>query len=358
MINRLYFTLFQLFIIFPLFSSIDQPLVVPTIYGNFEVVEPVLIDLFNNSTMERIKHIHQYGATDYVIPQNKNYSRYEHCVGVWALLKRYGATLEEQIAGLLHDASHTVFSHVGDILFDHRSLHSSYQDDIHEWYLMQQQIDQLLARHHISLHAILHKNGKHKMLEQDLPDICADRLEYNLQAGLLTNLLTLEDIATILDDLRYENETWFFRNKESAKKLALVSLFNTEHVWGSPQDRFINQNMACALKRALQIGLLTEHDIHFSTDDVVWNILCSHDDSIITSCFNNIRCYQEIITITSPEKGDFIVTNKLRGINPLVKTDNGLIRLTDLNEEYKSEYERVQKQVTQGWGVCLKIEVE
>jgi len=359
--NTFYYTkkhrlslLFLFFITSWCYGTCDTPLIVQTIYSTFEVTEPVLIDLFNNQTMERIKHVHQYGASDYVIPQNKDYSRYEHCVGVWALLRMYGASLEEQIAGLLHDASHTVFSHVGDILFEHNSSHSSYQDDIHQWYLEQQKIDELLRKHNLSLHTVLHKNGAHNMLEQDLPDICADRLEYNLQAGLLTNLLTIEDIKNILESLLYENGVWFFTQIECAKKLALVSLFNTEHVWGSPEDRFINENMANALKRALHIGLLTSNDIHFSTDDIIWNIVHTADDHVIRSCMKNIQHYKQIVTITNPETSDFIVKNKFRGLDPFVTIENGLQRLTDLDAEYKKEYDRVKKQVAQGWGVRLR----
>jgi HD superfamily phosphohydrolase len=330
------------------------PLIVDTIYGIYEATEPVLIDLFNSTTMERIKHIHQYGASDYVIPQNKSYSRYEHCVGVWALLKMYGASLEEQIAGLLHDASHTIFSHVGDILFEHTSAHNSYQDDIHQWYLEQQKIDQLLTQYNISLKEVLHKNGNHYMLEQDLPDICADRLEYNLQAGLLTNLLTIGDIRIILKDLCYKNGVWFFTEKESAKKLAHVSLFNTEYVWGNPQDRFINENMAHALKRALHIGLLTSNDIHFSTDDIIWNILCKSNDITICSCMKNIQHYKEIITITDRESSDYIIKNKFRGLDPWIATKDGLKRLTELDDEYQQEYNRTKNQVSQGWGIRLR----
>lgn len=349
--------LFSLLVFFAVpnsYATVNTPLIIHTIYSDFEITEPVLIDLFNSHTMERIKHIHQYGASDYVIPQNKEYSRYEHCVGVWALLRMYGASLEEQIAGLLHDASHTIFSHVGDILFEHTSTHSSYQDDIHQWYLEQQKIDELLQQHNLSLDSVLHKSGAHNMLEQDLPDICADRLEYNLQAGLLTNLLTIDDIKNILENLYYENGIWFFTDAECAKKLALVSLFNTEHVWGNPEDRFINENMANALKRALLIGLLTSHDIHFSTDDIIWNILCSSDDHIIRSCMHNIFHYKKIVTITDQETSDFIIKNKFRGIDPLVSTEQGLQRLTSLDDEYKKEYDRVKKQVTHGWPVRLQ----
>lgn len=352
--NRSLFFLLILAISSWCYTASNTPLVVHTIYNDIEVTEPVLIDLMYSAPMQRIKHIHQYGATDYVIPQNKEYTRHEHCLGVWALLRMYGASLEEQIAGLLHDASHTVFSHVGDILFEHTSTHNSYQDDIHQWYLEQQHIDALLQQHNLSLEAVLHKSGNHHMLEQNLPNICADRLEYNLQAGLLTDLLTLDDIHLILADLKYNDGAWFFTDVECAKKLALVSLFNTEFVWGGPQDHFINENMANALKRALHIGLLTNDDIHFSVDDVIWDILRTTNDPIITTHMNNIMHYKKIIAITDIESGDFVVKSKFRGLDPLIATAHGLQRLTNLNDDYKSEYNRVKQQVTDGWYVRLQ----
>jgi HD superfamily phosphohydrolase len=314
---------------------------VHTIYGDFTVTEPVLIDLFNSPIMERIKHVRQYGVLDYIIKQKKEYTRYEHCVGVWALLRMYGATLEEQIAGLLHDSSHTVFSHVGDVLFDHQSDKSSYQDDIHEWYLQQYNVDALLAHHNIALSAVLHKSGTHVMLERDLPDICADRLEYNLQAGLLTSMLTIDDITAILQDIRYAHGQWFFVNKESAKQLALVSLFNTEHVWSSPANQYIYHWTADALSRALTIGLLTIDDIHFSTDPIIWDKLWISNDECIIECLDKIVHYRLLEQKKRP-----ISKGKFRGLNPLIQENDQLKRLTDIDTEYYQEYNRVKEQFT------------
>jgi uncharacterized protein len=329
-----------------------QSLAVTTIYGDFIVTEPVLIELFKHPIMERIKHVRQYGISDYIIKQKFSYTRYEHCVGVWALLRRYGASLEEQIAGLLHDASHTVFSHVGDTLFQHTCADSSYQDDIHEWYLQHYQIDDVLTQFHIPLQNVLAKNGTHLMLEQDLPNICADRLEYNLQAGLLTDMLTIQDIDLILKDLEYENGHWFFTDKQIAKKLAVVSLYNTEHVWGTPTDKFIYTITAQALERALEINLLTLDDIHFSTDAAVWDKLWISNDPYIMKCLEKIVNYKsEFIIIRSPHYQTF--TTKFRGLDPWIKYNNTLQRLTQLDIEYQQEYNRVHNQVTQGW----KIEI-
>jgi hypothetical protein len=178
------------------------------------------------------------------------------------------------------------------------------------------------------------------MLEQDLPNICADRLEYNLQAGLLTDLLTTDDIATILDNIRYGNGHWFFVNEESAKKLAMVSLFNTEHVWSSTAAYFITKWTAQALERALKIGLLTHNDIHFSTDPLVWDKLWISNDPVIIGCLDNIVNYKTAISMNAHKKEPIKV--KFRGLDPLVQINDQLKRLTSIDSEYNQEYERVK----------------
>lgn len=321
-----------------------QSVTISNMYGNFTVTEPILIELFNSPVMERIKSIRQHGTLDYVVKQKKEYTRYEHCVGVWALLRMYGATVEEQIAGLLHDASHTVFSHVADVLFNHTNLHSSYQDDIHEWFLKQYNVDELLKRHNLSLDAVLHKSGSHCMLEQDLPNICADRLDYNLQEALLTGTLTSDDVAAILNDIHFADGNWFFTNKDSAKKLAMASLRSTELVWSSDANDFIYTWTAHALRRALDIGLLNSDDIHFSTDPIVWDKLWLSDDAIIFNCLKTIVNYEPINEIpgaTTPLRGKF------RGLNPWVLENDQLQRLVDIDEDYFNEYTRVKTRIIQ-----------
>src|SRR3990167_3900982 len=83
------------------------------VYGNFQINEPVILELLKSKLVLRLKGISQFGVPDkyhYI----KGFSRYEHSVGVMILLRILGASLEEQVAGLLHDVSHTAFSHIVD----------------------------------------------------------------------------------------------------------------------------------------------------------------------------------------------------------------------------------------------------
>lgn len=333
--------------------QVQQPRVIATPYGDILVTEPILLDLFDHPVMHRIKDVQQYGAQTYVMPQKFQYTRYAHCVGVWALLRLHGASLEEQIAGLLHDVSHTVFSHVGDLLYGHRSEKSSYQDNIHDWYLTEQGVDKVLARHDFTLADVSPKSSRFGMLERDLPDLCMDRIEYILQAGLLTNMLTQAEVDAIVQDIAYDFGRWYFKNRELAKKFAAVALYNTKHVWGGPEIYFIDRATAGALRRALDIKLLTERDIHFSVDSAVWATLLASQDTIIQEHLYSILNYKQIITTCPGNQGGTFVQTKFRGVDPFVRTVCCFVRLTDLDQEYRGQYEATKKEVQAGWSVII-----
>ncbi|MBC6133594.1 HD domain-containing protein [Listeria booriae] len=84
------------------------------LYGEFEI-DGVLERLFKSDAMQRLAGVHQAGAA-YLVQKNWTVNRLEHSVGVMLLVKKFGAKLDEQIAALLHDISHTSFSHVVDYL--------------------------------------------------------------------------------------------------------------------------------------------------------------------------------------------------------------------------------------------------
>ena len=100
------------------------------IYGTFEIEEQVLVDLINSKPVQRLKTIEQQGLPEEydIFP---GYKRYEHSVGVMLLLKKLKASIEEQITGLLHDVSHTAFSHVVDWVMGDR-VKEDFQDKVHQ----------------------------------------------------------------------------------------------------------------------------------------------------------------------------------------------------------------------------------
>ena len=177
-------------------SETPQSYTTETIWGSAVVENPLTRALLKSPAMERIKHIDQSGPLVYfgLAPE---YRRYDHCVGVWDLVRRFGGSDQEQAAALLHDASHTVFSHVADHLFHGREKEHSYQDEIHLWFLEKMGIEKILKEHGIDDISILNPdNPDYRRLEQPSPGLCADRIEYLLHTGILFEKLTKEEQAS------------------------------------------------------------------------------------------------------------------------------------------------------------------
>lgn len=81
-----------------------------------EIYGPVALDeafvsLMNAEPIQRLKKISQGGAI-IIANRDLDHTRYDHSVSVMLLIKRLNGSLQEQIAGLLHDISHTAFSHL------------------------------------------------------------------------------------------------------------------------------------------------------------------------------------------------------------------------------------------------------
>ena len=112
------------------------------IYGGFDVEEPVFERIIKSETFCRLAGINM-GCWSPSMPfYTTDYDRYEHSIGVWLLLRKYGASIPEQIAGLIHDISHSAFSHLSDRIFgDSESAQTAqYQDSVHDSFVKKSEI--------------------------------------------------------------------------------------------------------------------------------------------------------------------------------------------------------------------------
>jgi len=323
---------------------------VDTIYGSCVVTEPVLCALINSDAFNRLKGINQYGIVHYIHEGKVPYTRHTHSLGVFFLLRHYGASLKEQVAGLLHDVSHTVFSHVGDHLKN--SAHAvidqtreAYQDEEHLWLLAQTDIASILAEHGLSLESINHKGGDFAMLEDELPNICADRLEYNLYGAFVEGWLEQEEISEILDALHYEDETWFFDDPVQAKKLADASIRLCTDIFASSYNAGSYSMTAQALMRAVDIKLISYQDILFGTDDAMLAQLLSSDDTMIASYMEKALRAKSIYVASDAQSSDLSYIGKFRGINPWIRVDDCLVRLTECDAEFNARYQAARAYV-------------
>ncbi len=332
--------LFSLLLNFHFFS---QALVKKILYTTVKITDPCIVALVRSQAFQRLEKVAQYGIDPRVLPNrshSQKYNRATHSLGVYGLLQRYKAPFPEQVAGLLHDVSHTAFSHVGDKVFGHIDGKHSYQDLHHLKFLRTTDIPKILERYGLTLEKIDHKNPEFTCLEQPLPDLCADRIEYNLSAGILEKFITKTKAVEILDHLRFENNRWFFTNPFHAKKFAVISLWHTEHVWGSQMSNYVSHRLADAIKKAFELEILSPQEFIHGTDEAVWQKLCACNSAEIHTHLESIlNAHKFEVEINRQPRN-----NKFRGINPWVLAGDKFKRLTELDEEFAQEYNRVKSE--------------
>lgn len=307
---------------------------IQTVYGSVTVTEPVILELLASPAMERLKSINQYGIVAVVKPEQM-YTRYVHSLGVFYILRTFGGSLEEQVAGLLHDISHTAFSHVADFIHGTHLQKYSYQDEIFAWYLEKTGLLAILQKHGLERIAQYGKGVEYPILKCDLPGLCADRIEYNLYGGYLEGWITEHEMRQLVAHLHYQDGQWFFDDVASAKKYAKISVDLSVQNWSSAENAYLSTRAAQLLKQGFDKGIITKDDFHFSHDAAVLKKLADSKDAEIQDLIHKIYNHKTAYKAGTPTKHDLYFKGKFRGIDPLIKVDGQLVALSQLDSSYK-----------------------
>lgn len=325
------------FFFFPI-NCAHVPLIINTLYGSDTITEPVLIELLHSKAINRLHHINQYGVMKFVKPEEE-YTRYQHSVAVLYLLRAYGASLEEQVMGLLHDVSHTAFSHVADFLFNTVQHKYSYQDTIFAYFVAQTDLQEILDRYNLSWISDNAARDQFKMLKDDLPKLCVDRLEYNLYGGYLEHLLTRDDIMMILDALEYQHGSWVFTDYHAARLFADTVLYLSKNIWCADWNCYIYSETAKLLKYGLEYDIFSEDELIFSDDATIWHRLvdAAVNDGVIQKQIARIMNYKDGFLLGDADAHDYTTQGKFRWIDPLVMTKAGPQLLSSIDRTFAEE---------------------
>jgi len=324
-----------------------------TFYGAIEVEEPVLIELIHSPSFQRLKSIHQYGVA-YYTTHREEYNRFDHSIGVFTILKMKGASLEEQIAGLLHDVSHTAFSHVGDWVFGKEYQEEDYQSNIHTLFIAVSGLEKILNTHGYTIEQILPKNKEFMMLEQPLPNLCADRIDYNIQGAYYQNFLTYDEAQELFQDLYFEDGRWLITRKDLAAKLMAFSIFMTEDCWGSAVNYATSRWLADAILEGLKAGLISWNEFHFGIDQDIWNKLSASQAPNIQNKMLMLANPNEYYRFVDPSQATILVKFKCRGIDPWIKLDDKIERLSRIDSKLAEALQKTKEKAAAGWSIEIR----
>ncbi|MDR2685483.1 MAG: HD domain-containing protein [Rickettsiales bacterium] len=253
--------------------KINHPL-----YGDFNITEQVLIDLMASPSLGRLGKI-QMGGYYPGAQKDFPFNRLEHSIGVFLLLRRLGARLEEQAAGLIHDVSHPALSHTIDYIdstLDNQKAQPGH-DPFHRDFVLKSELPEIFEHHKMDTEYILNP-ANFPLLENNLPDICADRIDYSLVGGMR---LRQEDgapsyFSAIIDALVIRDNEIIFNSVEPARRFVENFQVMNEIAYANFEDAVMFGLNGEMLSYAISKGYVKREDLwKYGDDAIITDLKCA-----------------------------------------------------------------------------------
>ncbi|WRP07217.1 HD domain-containing protein [Rossellomorea aquimaris] len=301
------------------------------LYGEYKV-DSVLEELILSDPVQRLKGIHQGGAS-FLVNEKWDVTRYEHSVGVMLLIKKLGGSVEEQIAGLLHDVSHTAFSHVIDGVLD--NLSEDYHEDIFEQVIHDSGIPQILEKYDYDYRDIILDDSRWSLLEQPAPELCADRVDYTLRDMYRYGYISLKEVHDFLDEVAVAEGKICVKTIEASEWF--VKTYYTEVIdfFMNPLNIYGNHSLSNVLKAALEKGWISLDDFLGEDEEVLLKL--QKTDDKIQMLLSELN--QDVYIEENKANYDIHHKGKVRLIDPSVVNRNGLLKSSVLSEEVRQRGE-------------------
>ncbi|MAG60253.1 hypothetical protein CL619_00555 [archaeon] len=327
----------------------EMTIISDKVYGEVEVNEEVLLELMDSAPLQRLKKIDQHGARSFVFT-NGSVSRYDHCVGVMLLLRKLGASIEEQIAGLLHDVPHTAFSHVIDYVFEKNNDEQEFHERFFEKVVMCSDVPEILLKHGFDVKRVINEK-LFNLLEKSGPDLCADRLDYSFRDFIAFYGKDGRCERFISHLIVHDNEI-IFNDVSVGLEFAEHYLWMGREQWSHELNVASYHYLAKALKRALGSHVINFEDL-FSTDDAVMKKLRSSKDPIISENLSYLVPTLKVETCNEDE-ADINSMAKLRYVDPKILLLDGFVKR--VSESHPELLEMIEKhKLRTSEGVHLKV---
>ncbi|PEJ07049.1 HD domain-containing protein [Bacillus wiedmannii] len=311
------------------------------IYGEFKV-DQVVEELILSKPVQRLKGIHQAGAS-YLMNENWNVTRFDHSVGVMLLVKKLGGSVEEQIAGLLHDVSHTAFSHVIDYVFHNEG--ESYHEEIFSSVVKNSEIPAILSKYGYNYEDILLDDSKWTLLERSAPELCADRVDYTLRDMYTYGYISLEEVHSFLEDVIAVDGKMVLRSIEMAEWFAETYYKEVIDFFMKPMNIYGNDMLAKTLKLALHKGVIHADDFLLEDDELISKLQhCSDPEvhALLSKVHPNVKVKED------RNNYDLYQKNKVRLIDPPLLHEGKVVSLSVVSENIKRMSEIAYEKAVRG----------
>ena len=300
--------------------------------------------------MQRLSGIGLLCGTDWTsLYKNRFfYSRLDHSVGVALIIWNFTKDKTQTIAGLLHDVSTTVFSHVSDFRKGDALTQTSTEEPTTKMILSDSALCKLMESDGIEPKDVVDYHI-YPIADNEIPSLSADRLEYMYPSGLaLDGSWTFEEIAKT-----YNNLT-ILKNEENKDELGFKTIEMAElyckkfcmigHILQLNENKLCLQLLSQIMSKAVELNVLQEEDfMTLSESKIIEKIesfiskkTFSLEEQKFATMYNTFRKMTKVEHTNQklPEDEYFCVSLKVkqRYINPLVKVGTNSQQAKRLSE--------------------------
>ena len=243
------------------------------------------------------------------------YTRAEHCRNVSLLTYHFTQDITQALAGLFHDISTPVFSHVVDFVNGDYLTQESTEEKTAFMIQNDPVIQKLLENEHI-LFADVADYHRYPIADNDMPKLSCDRLEYTIGNAVNYRFISPQKARAFLDDLciiqnAFREPELAFQSDLTAVEFAWTAL-RCGKVYSGREDRYSMERLARLLKDAIINRILDESDL-YTTEAAVIRKLKQSSLSAEWTAFTNLS---EVVETSDPNEG-ICVDAKRRYIDPL-----------------------------------------
>lgn len=304
-----------------------------------------LLPYLETHEMQRIGRISMNCGTDYsaMFHVRYMYSNLDHSVGVALIIWNFTHDKKQTLAGLFHDIATPVFKHCIDFMNGDSEKQESTEERTKEILYQAEDIMALLKKEGIKPEEV-EDYKKYPIADNETPRLSADRFEYNFSSGLsFFRVWEPEEIA------RVYRHVIVVKNEDGVDELAFDDTAAAEEyihhvsrlwpVWVSDPDRTVMQFLADICRSMHAAGYLTMDDLYSMSEQEVIDAVVNCGDPYITDAFQKFQKCRNVYrdVVYHPEYYCVNVTGKTRFVNPLVKTEHGVFRISDLSAKAAGE---------------------
>ena len=276
------------------------------------------------------------------------YSSLAHSVAVALIIWHFTKDKKQTLAGLFHDISTPAFKHCIDFMNKDYENQESTEDLTKTMILESTEIMNLLKRDNIDIEEICDYHI-YPIADNDTPMLSADRLEYTLSNGLgqVKKLWNLDEINDIYNNIKIiikedGNPEMYFTNLDKALRFIEV-MSELSICYMNDNRRFGMQFLADIMRIMSENKKISINDLYELSEKEIIEKIEKCKEYNISNSFNIWRNGKEVFVSSNPVSNRYSINVKAkkRYIDPLVKTKDGIKRISEVSNIAKEKIDSI-----------------